>query len=229
MASAWENSRPVPFEGLPRFNILTEYNDIVLAARDDTEQGRGLHFVVWKYDADREGFSAGHYTDCFADAKETFALRAGLIPKEKVVTKEVVGDISAAIEEYVLHCADVYMVFEREERLNEFNDGIYGVYPDIFEGRTPARYEYPEDKLEEDWDEPEQEAEPQETGQEQDKPESLDKEQLPKEKTEKEPADKPAKKPTFQEKLDTAKQKAAQANANKTWQGAKTKKPDGRE
>jgi hypothetical protein len=65
ITAAWEHSRPVPMENLSHFHILTEFNNIVLAARDDNKHGRGLHFVVWEYDTDRTGFHTGHtYGKC---------------------------------------------------------------------------------------------------------------------------------------------------------------------
>jgi hypothetical protein len=114
-------------ENLSRFNILTEFNNIVLAARDDGEYRRGLHFVVWEYDSDRTGFHAGHYTDDYAAAKENFALRAGLIQQEKVVTKEVAADIKAAIDFSLENCQSLAYA----ARFTKINDDLCHAYPEI--------------------------------------------------------------------------------------------------
>ena len=51
--AAWEASKTMPFENRKQFRVLAEHNDIMLAARDDTDYGRGLHFVTWRYNHDR--------------------------------------------------------------------------------------------------------------------------------------------------------------------------------
>ena len=216
MTAAWENASPVPFEHLSNYRILVEHNNTALAARDDGEYKRGLHFVVWSYDADRMGFSQGYYTEDYAAAKENFALRAGLVEKEKVVTAKEAADISAAIEDYVLNSADVYFHFEREERLNDFNDGLYSVYPKIFEGRTPARYVDPDER---------EKLEEQEVNENSANEPTANPQKPSTEKT----IEKSTKKQSFQEKLENAKHKAAQADAQKPEHGKKPKNHGERE
>ncbi len=63
--AAWENAPAVPFEDISHFRILSEYNNIVLAARDDSElgYGHGLYYVTWRYSYGRTGFEHGNYTE----------------------------------------------------------------------------------------------------------------------------------------------------------------------
>ncbi len=84
--AAWENAPAVPFEDISHFRILSEYNNIVLAARDDSElgYGHGLYYVTWRYSYGRTGFEHGNYTEDYAAAKEDFAVRCGLIDKSKL-------------------------------------------------------------------------------------------------------------------------------------------------
>jgi hypothetical protein len=97
LVTAWEKAPSAPFESVKNFRLLTEYNDVVLAARDDGEYGRGLYFTTWKYNADRTGFDYGNYMDNFEDAKVNFAIRAGLMPQSKVFTQEQAAKIYEAI------------------------------------------------------------------------------------------------------------------------------------
>ena len=60
--AAWEKSQPIPFKDTEKFRILSEYNNVVLAARDDGNIGHGLHFVTWAYNNERTGFDGGNYT-----------------------------------------------------------------------------------------------------------------------------------------------------------------------
>ena len=88
-AAAWERSPAAPFKDLSNYRILNEYNNIVLAARDDSalNYGHGLHFTTWEYGYNREGFLYGHYTTDYEDAKEDFAVRCGLINRYKMFSE----------------------------------------------------------------------------------------------------------------------------------------------
>lgn len=96
--AAWEMSQPVPVGNLPEFRVMAEYNNTVLAARDDTGLGAGLHYVTWEYNGERTGMYRGNYTEDYAYAKQDFAVRAGLVPKEKLLTPEHAAAIRVALE-----------------------------------------------------------------------------------------------------------------------------------
>jgi hypothetical protein len=84
--AAWEKSQVIPFKDSEKFRVLAEYNNVVLAVRDDSKlgYGDGLHFVTWAYGLDRTGFDDGHYFTGYESAKENFALRCGLVDKNKM-------------------------------------------------------------------------------------------------------------------------------------------------
>ena len=175
LVAAWENSRPAPFDNVANYNILAEYKDIVLAARDDGEYGRGLYFVTWKYDEKRTDLHSGHYTDDYSSAKESFALRSGLMPAEKFITMEQAADIKAAIDFHYENSSDLDLT----ERLTKINARLCHAYPEILETK-----ELPEQAT----------------------PEAIK-------------VEKPAKKPSLQEKLDSAKEKARESSAQKLSDG----------
>lgn len=125
---AWENSQPMPFDDVSQFKALISNNTTVLAARDDSEYGHGLHFVTWKYDADGTGVHHGNYTTDYTSAKESFALRSGLVQEEKIITKEQAADIKAAIEAYRQQPID----YTLDNRLAEINAQLCHTYPEIF-------------------------------------------------------------------------------------------------
>ncbi len=84
--AAWEKAPAVPVEDISHFRVLSEYNNVVLAARDDSElgYGHGLYFVTWRYNYSRTGLEHGNYTENYDAAKEDFALRCGLVDKNKM-------------------------------------------------------------------------------------------------------------------------------------------------
>ncbi|MDR2695623.1 MAG: hypothetical protein LBC79_04510 [Deltaproteobacteria bacterium] len=86
VAAMWERAPAVPVEGLSNFRTLAEYNNVVLAARDDSElgYGEGLHFVTWEYAADRRTLVQGNYATDYEAAKENLAVRSGLVNRYKM-------------------------------------------------------------------------------------------------------------------------------------------------
>ena len=87
--AAWERAPVAPFKDLDNYRILNEYNNIVLAARDDSalNYGHGLHFTTWEYAYNREGFLYGHYTTDYESAKEDFAVRCRLVNRYKMFSE----------------------------------------------------------------------------------------------------------------------------------------------
>jgi hypothetical protein len=168
-----------------RYNILLEYNNIVLVARDNSESGGVLHYAVWKCDTVNGNPALGHhwghhtdyYTDNYTDAKENFALRADLIQTEKVITQEQAATIKAAIDFSLENCQSLAYA----AKFTKINAKLCHAYPDILN-------------------------DPMERG------------------TAMPASEKPAKKSTtLQDKLDTAKQKAAAQDSGKNTHD-KTKK-----
>ena len=67
------------------FALLSEYNNVVLAGK---RTKYGAQFVTWQRDYDRIGLLHGHYFSYFREAKEDFAGRSGLVPKDRLFSDE---------------------------------------------------------------------------------------------------------------------------------------------
>ena len=75
------------------FKLLAEFNGIIFAGRE-TEKGYGYKFVTWQRDYDGTGVGQGHYyIDGYTSAKEDFAERAGLVPRDRLFTDEQLTEI----------------------------------------------------------------------------------------------------------------------------------------
>jgi hypothetical protein len=127
IVGAWNHSRDMPVSDLPEFRMLAEFNNIVLAARDDTELGYGLHFVTWEYTYDRTGVNRGHYTEDYGSAKEDFAVRAGLISKEKLFTPEQATVLVETVENRIAD--DFYISLATAQALKELAGKLNEAYP----------------------------------------------------------------------------------------------------
>lgn len=82
---AWEHGRDMPGKnaGVEDFRLLSEFNSVVLAARDDGP--RGLHLVTWELGHDHSSLNHGHYHTSFTNALEDYATRAGLVPQAQII------------------------------------------------------------------------------------------------------------------------------------------------
>ena len=75
------------------YRILADFGDAVLAGHP-TE--RGVQFVTWEWDFDREGVHHGHYfQDDYDAAKRDFTVRGGLVQKDALFEPEQLAEIYA--------------------------------------------------------------------------------------------------------------------------------------
>lgn len=95
----------MPFDGVNDYTKFYEVGNSVLAAKimpNDT-----IEYVTWEYGYDRKGVMWGHYFgEDFAAAKQDFAVRAGLIDKQRLFSNE---EITA------LHDACVFCLMNDED------------------------------------------------------------------------------------------------------------------
>ena len=77
------------------YRVLADFGDAVLAGHP-TE--RGVQFVTWEWDFDREGVHHGHYfQDDYEAAKRDFTVRSGLVPKEVLFEPEQLAEMHRAL------------------------------------------------------------------------------------------------------------------------------------
>ena len=77
------------------YRILADFGSTVLAGHPIE---RGVQFVTWEWDFDREGVHHGHYfQDGCEEAKHDFVRRSGLLPKEALFEPEQLDEIHRAL------------------------------------------------------------------------------------------------------------------------------------
>jgi hypothetical protein len=135
MTNAWNHARDMPVEGLPNFRLLAEYNGVVLAARDDTEHGHGLHFVTWEYNYERTGMHQGHYTEDYGYAKEDFAVRSGLVSAYKIIAPEQAAEIKASVAYRIEK--DESLTLAGEDMLKDVAKKLERAYPALRNAEKP--------------------------------------------------------------------------------------------
>ena len=82
---------------------------------------RGVQFVTWEWDFDREGVHHGHYFQGdYEAAKRDFTVRGGLVQKDALFEPEQLADIYRALA--FVREQDETLSFGRDQELAELND-----------------------------------------------------------------------------------------------------------
>ena len=107
------------------YRSLADFGGTVLAGHP-TE--RGVQFVTWEWDFDREGVHHGHYfQDDYDAAKRDFATRSGLVQKDALFEPEQLAEIYRALA--FVREQDESLSFGRDRELEELMDQISGLLP----------------------------------------------------------------------------------------------------
>ena len=102
------------------YRILADFGDAVLAGHP-TE--RGVQFVTWEWDYDREGVHHGHYFQNDYDAaKRDFTMRGGLVQKGALFEPEQLAEIYRALA--FVREQDESLSFGRDQELAELMEQV---------------------------------------------------------------------------------------------------------
>ena len=107
------------------YRVLADFGSAVLACHP-TE--RGVQFVTWEWDFDREGVHHGHYfQDDYDAAKRDFTVRSGLVQKDALFEPEQLAEIYHALS--FVREQDETLSFGRDQELAELMDQVGGLLP----------------------------------------------------------------------------------------------------
>ena len=107
------------------YRILADFGDAVLAGHP-TE--RGVQFVTWEWDFDREGVHHGHYfQDDYDAAKRDFTVRGRLVQKDALFEPEQLAEIYRALA--FVREQDESLSFGRDQELKELMEQVGGLLP----------------------------------------------------------------------------------------------------
>ena len=116
------------------FKVLADFGDAVLAGQLGK---KGARFVTWKWDFDRQGVHAGHYfMENYEAAKQDFAVRAGLVERQRLFSDEQLAVIRNA-------CAfaledDATLSYAEEKQLQSVQEQIELLLPQQTQEQRPT-------------------------------------------------------------------------------------------
>ena len=107
------------------YHVLADFGSAVLAGHPSE---RGVQFVTWEWDFDREGVHHGHYfQDDYDAAKRDFTMRGGLVQKGALFEPEQLAEIYRALA--FVREQDESLSFGQDRELEELMDQISGLLP----------------------------------------------------------------------------------------------------
>ncbi|MDE6031112.1 MAG: hypothetical protein K2G32_05775, partial [Oscillospiraceae bacterium] len=115
------------------YRCLAEFNSTVLAAKFNEEYG--FEFVTWDRTFDGKGVTQGNYYSDYSAAKENFAIRSGLIDKDKLFSTEELEQLGKCVNFTTRHNGDLR--FEECEFLKKLNDKISECLPEQQQSDAP--------------------------------------------------------------------------------------------
>ena len=112
------------------YKVLADFNGTVLAG---TPSKYGVHFVTWDWAYGHTGVCHGHYfMENYAGAKQDFAIRSGLIQKERLFTPEQMTEIYRCCADSV--DGDFFeLTGEQEKMIRSVQQQIEECVPDLDE------------------------------------------------------------------------------------------------
>lgn len=119
--SAYEKAAPLVADGLSeKYRCLAEFGGAVLAAKYNDEFG--FEFVTWDRTYDGKAVCQGKYFEDYVSAKENFAIRSGLVDKDKLFNTEELEQLGKCVNFTMRHNGDLN--FDDCENLKKLNEKI---------------------------------------------------------------------------------------------------------
>ena len=116
------------------YKVLADFGDAVLAGQLGK---KGARFVTWEWDFDRQGVHSGHYfMENYEAAKQDFAVRAGLVERQRLFSDEQIAVIKNACE-FALE-DDATLSYAEEKQLQSVQEQIELLLPQQERNQHPT-------------------------------------------------------------------------------------------
>ena len=128
---AYETAPQMKAKDVRNYRKLSEFRDTVLAAMYSPVHG--FMFCSWRQSKDGTSVAHGDYSQDYDYSKETFAVRSGLVRKEKLFTLEESTDLHKCIQ----YAKDYYGSLTSDQKKNLFylEEKLWDAYPQLEETR----------------------------------------------------------------------------------------------
>ena len=109
------------------YRQLASFGDTVLAAK--YSESHGFEFVTWKQNADGNAVFWGDYSPNYEYAKESFAVRSGLIPESRLFSEQETANLCRCVDFAKGNCET--LTYEQERQLDRLQEKLTDGYPSL--------------------------------------------------------------------------------------------------
>ena len=109
------------------YRQLAAFGDTVLAAT--YSEKNGFMFCTWKQNADGNAVFWGDYSPNYEYAKESFAVRSGLVSKHRLFSENESADIYRCVDFVKANCET--LTYEQERQLDRLQEKLTDGYPSL--------------------------------------------------------------------------------------------------
>ena len=128
---AYETAPQMKAKDVRNYRKLSEFRDTVLAAMYSPVHG--FMFCSWRQRKDGTSVAHGDYSQDYAYSKETFAVRSGLVQREKLFNLEESTDLHKCIQYVKDYCGS--LTSDQEKNLFYLEEKLWDAYPQLEETR----------------------------------------------------------------------------------------------
>ena len=128
---AYETAPQMKAKDVRNYRKLSEFRDTVLAAMYNPVHG--FMFCSWRQSKDGTSVAHGDYSQDYAYSKETFAVRSGLVQREKLFNLEESTDLHKCIQYAKDYCGS--LTSDQEKNLFYLEEKLWDAYPQLEETR----------------------------------------------------------------------------------------------
>ena len=109
------------------YRQLASFGDTVLAAT--YSEKNGFMFCTWKQNADGDSVFWGDYSPNYEYVKEAFAVRSGLVSKERLFSENESADLCRCVDFAKGNCET--LTYEQERQLDKLQEKLTDGYPSL--------------------------------------------------------------------------------------------------
>ena len=109
------------------YRQLASFGDTVLAAK--YSESHGFEFVTWKQNADGNAVFWGDYSPSYEYAKESFAVRSGLIPESRLFSEQETANLCRCVDFAKGNCET--LTYGQERQLDKLQEKFTDGYPSL--------------------------------------------------------------------------------------------------
>ena len=109
------------------YRQLAAFGDTVVAAT--YSEKNGFMFCTWKQNTDGDSVFWGDYSPNYENVKEAFAVRSGLVSKDRLFSEKESADLCRCVDFAKGNCET--LTYEQERQLDKLQEKLTDGYPSL--------------------------------------------------------------------------------------------------